>query len=125
LLDRLLLEQRQQPIEGWRVRLPERADFEVDLRLGDTRFGVEWVSPADRATLGASLPEPDPSGQLRVVRGEAASEPALILLLDDRSYRLAQRDAAEPAGERERELEDRLRRDLHDFIDYAHSQYSL
>ena len=117
LLDRLLLEQRQLPVEGWRVRLAERADFEVDLRLGESRFGIEWVSAGDRAIAGAVLPEPDPAGQLRVVSALEASEPALILVLDERSYRVAP-----DARESERGVERRLRRDVQDFIAYAVGQ---
>jgi hypothetical protein len=124
IVDRLLLEQRQQPVTGWRVRLPRRAQLDVDVRLGDSPFGVEWVSRQDRALLGSNLPEPDPSGQLRVVRGEAAREPALILLLDDRSYRLVRGADAQGSDEDERALEDRLRQDLRDFIEYAQSQYA-
>ena len=129
LLDRLLLEHRQLPVEGWRVRLAERTDFEVDLRLGNSRFGIEWVSARDRALDGAALPQPDPGGQLRVVSAMAApprsaaavppmeaSGPALILVLDDRSYA---RDARESAWERERALEQRLRADVGDFIAYV------
>src|SRR5690348_6316189 len=74
LIDRLLLEQRQLPVEGWEVRLPEQRELEVDLRIGSSRFGVEWVSAGDRARDGKVLPAPDPSGQLRVVRAQDAHE---------------------------------------------------
>jgi hypothetical protein len=121
LIDRLLVEQRQLPAFGWRVHLAEQADFEVDVRLGESRFGIEWVSAGDRAAVGEALPEPDPGGQLRVVRALEASEPALILVLDDRSYRMA-RDPHASLAQSERTLERRLRRDLHDFIAYARSQ---
>jgi hypothetical protein len=121
LIDRLLLEQRQMAAFGWRVRLAERTDFEVDVRLGESRFGIEWVSAGDRAAAGAVLPEPDPSGQLRVVSALEQSEPALILVLDDRSYRLAG-DPRASRAEGERVIEQRLRRDLHDFVVYAQSQ---
>jgi hypothetical protein len=121
LIDRLLIEQRQLPAFGWQVRLAERTDFEVDVRLGESRFGIEWVSAGDRALAGAVLPEPDPSGQLRVVSALERSEPALILVLDDRSYGVA-RDPRASLAESERTLEQRLRQDLHDFVAYAQSQ---
>lgn len=121
LLDRLLLEQRQLPVAGWKVLLPARTDFEVDLRIGESRFGVEWVSPRDRELYGAALPEPDPGGQLRLLRAAAAGEQPLILLLDDRNYRLALGGrVSEEEGARE--LEQRLRRDLGDFLQYARGQ---
>jgi hypothetical protein len=118
LIDRLLVEQRQLPAFGWRVRLADQVDFEVDVRLGASRFGIEWVSARDRVAEGVELPEPDPHGQLRVVRAVEASEPALILVLDDRSYRVAG-GAYEARAQSERALEHRLRRDLQDFVAFA------
>ena len=116
VLDRLLIEQRQLPVEGWRVRLDEGDDLEVDLRLGSSHFGIEWVSARDRQRGGAALPEPDPGGQLRVVSASEASGPVQILVLDARSYA---RDASESAWQSERVLEQRLRADVQDFIAYA------
>jgi hypothetical protein len=134
LIERLLREAKLRPVAGWQVALPERAAFEVDLRLGDTGFGIEWVSAQDRTRYGELLPAPGPGGQLRLLNGAEDARPKpLILVLDHESYRFASRDrshtaqlhAASPDGDDVRDLEQRLRRDLMDFLEYARSQYRL
>lgn len=134
LIERLLREAKLHPIAGWQVDLPKRAEFEVDLRLGDTGFGIEWVSAQDRTRYGELLPSPGPGGQLRLLSaGQDARPQALILVLDHESYRLPTRDgshtaqlhAHSPDDAQVRDLEQRLRRDLMDFLEYARSQYRL
>jgi hypothetical protein len=134
LIERLLREAKLHPIAGWQVALPERAAFEVDLRLGDTGFGIEWVSAQDRTRYGELLPAPGPGGQLRLLSGAPDVRPKpLILVLDHESYRFASRagshsaklQAASPDDVQARDLEQRLRRDLMDFLEYARSQYRL
>jgi hypothetical protein len=134
LLERLLLEEKLRPVPGWQIALPKRADFEVDLRLGDTGFGIEWVSAQDRSRYGSLLPAPGPGGQLRLLSGaEGEQKPALILVLDHESYRFVARDRAPtahlharpPDDAQVRDVEQRLRRDLTDFLVYARSQYRL
>jgi hypothetical protein len=134
LLERMLREAKLRPIPGWQVALPKRTDFEVDLRLGDTGFGIEWVSAQDRTRYGSLLPAPGPGGQLRLLSGaEGERKPALILVLDHESYRFVERDPAKtavlqarpPDDAQMRDVEHRLRRDLTDFLEYARSQYRL
>jgi hypothetical protein len=134
LLERMLHEEKLRPVPGWQVALPKRTDFEVDLRLGDTGFGIEWVSAQDRNRYGSLLPAPGPGGQLRLLSGaEGEQKPALILVLDHESYRFVERDAAptaelrarSPDDAQVRDVEQRLRRDLTDFLEYARSQYRM
>jgi hypothetical protein len=134
LIERLLREAKLRPVPGWQVALPERDAFEVDLRLGDTGFGIEWVSAQDRTRYGRLLPSPGPGGQLRLLSGAENARPKpLILVLDHESYRFASHDrphaaelhAANPDADQVRDLEQRLRRDLMDFLEYARSQYRL
>ncbi len=130
LIDELLLEARLEPTRGWQVRLPaEHSPLPVDLRVGDSEVGVEWISERDRARYGDLLPRPDPGGQLRVL---AAADPhaghprALVLVLDHESYRYsANARAALDGAPDENDVEQRLRRDLKDFIDYAKTQLPL
>jgi hypothetical protein len=130
IIDGLLRERHMRPVTGWTVTLPARTHFEVDLRLGDTDFGIEWVSAEDRTRDGDLLPAPDPSGQLRLLASAAgAHQRALILVLDHETYRFtdAQHAALAPnlSGAEEYDLHDaeqRLRRDLTDFVEYARSQ---
>lgn len=134
LIEDLLREATLRPVQGWRVALPRRGAFEVDLRLGDTAFGVEWVSEQDRSRYGDVLPAPGPEGQLRLLTApEGGARGAQILVLDHETYRVLASDGASAGrsragslrGEQTRELEQRLRRDLTDFIEYARSQYRL
>jgi hypothetical protein len=133
MIDDLLRESHLQPVAGWTIALPRRSRFEVDVRLGDSAFGVEWVSPDDRARDGDLLPARDPAGQLRLLSGAAGSQKAaLVLLLDHESYRFAEPRPVAGAffapGAEEYDLHDveqRLRRDLTEFVEYARSQYRL
>jgi len=104
---------------GWEIdaggaRLP------VDVRLGDGRYGVEWVSAQDRLDHGAILPEPAPDGQLRILPGAGDDAAAQILILDARSYRFdPDRERVEHGSRGLAEAEGRLRRDVHDFLVYT------
>jgi hypothetical protein len=127
LIDELLVEAEQQPRnERWTVELEPRAGLDVDVRLGHSGFGIEWVSDQDRLAYGARLPAPDPEGQLRLLHADDGhGQPVLILLLDHESYRFAgDARAARELGD-ERDVRQRLRRDLQDFIDYTKTQVAL
>jgi hypothetical protein len=127
LIDELLVEAEQQPrIEHWIVELEPHAGLDVDVRLGQSGFGIEWVSDQDRLAYGDRLPAPDPEGQLRLLRADDGhGQPVLILLLDDESYRFASdARAARELGD-ERDMKQRLRRDLQEFIDYTKTQIAL
>jgi hypothetical protein len=127
LIDELLLEAEQEPHNGpWKVELAPRAGLDVDVRLGESGYGIEWVSDEDRLAYGDRLPAPDPDGQLRLLRADDGhGQPALILVLDHETYRFASdARAARELGD-ERDVKQRLRRDLQDFIDYTKSQIAL
>ena len=103
---------------GWIVPLAEHADLEVDLRLGGSRFGVEWVSGADRERYGSALPAPAPAGQLRLFTSPDGSQ---VLILDHEVYR----SAREGTLDRTLVLSDselRLRRDVLSFLAHVASQ---
>jgi hypothetical protein len=134
LIEELLREAKLQPVAGWHVAIAKRGELEVDLRLGDSGFGIEWVSAQDRNRYGSLLPAPGPGGQLRLLSGTKDDKPqALILVLDHESYRFPERSSGHtaelhrPRGDdaQVRDVEQRLRRDLSDFLEYARSQYRL
>jgi hypothetical protein len=130
VIDEVLIKSSVQPVAGWRVALQQAQNaLDVDVRLGDSSFGIEWVSPSDRQSLGGALPRPDPNGQLRLLQGrvsEGTAQP-LILLLDAESYGMPRRPrhAGRLAPSADREARERLRRDVSDFLDYVRGQYRL
>ena len=124
LIDGLLEESSLEPKRGFPVELEPKREVRVDLRVGNADVGIEWVSAADRARYGRLLPMPDRSGQLRVLTGgEPNGHAALILVLDHENYRF--RSTAPAAEDDEHAVEQRIRRDLLEFIAYAKSQYLL
>lgn len=125
LIDAILVESQVTAVPGWRIELPPQTAIEVDLRLGDSSFGIEWVTPEDRERLGGALPDPDPQGQLRLLSGQAPDAAArpLVLLLDAESY--AQSDGAERDARTREHLRKRLQRDVGDFLEYVRGQYPL
>jgi len=128
LLDELLLEARLPVNKGWQVTLPDHHPLRVDLRVGDSPVGIEWVSAVDRARYGSALPSPDPDGQLRVVTVSDAgnARPALVLLLDARSYEYtADMRAVQWGVPDQSDVEARLHHDLLDFLAFAGTQYPL
>ncbi|MFI5308342.1 MAG: hypothetical protein ACHQ53_13365 [Polyangiales bacterium] len=128
LIRDLLLEARLDAKRGWQVSLQDHHPLRVDLRVGDSSVGVEWVSANDRARYGKVLPPPDPDGQLRVlsVTDPGDTRPALVLLLDATSYEYAADEGAALRGAPdEGDVETRLHHDLLDFLAFAGAQHSL
>lgn len=96
--------------------------FEVDVRVADTRFGIEWVSAQDRADATA-LPEPPAGNQLQILPGRGDDSNVEVLLLDAARYRYdPDRDRVWEGSVSSSEVEARLRRDVHDFIVYCQGQ---
>jgi hypothetical protein len=115
--------------DAWRVDVgesdPEQL-FDVDLRLADSAYGVEWVTSQDRADWGRAIPQPDRGGQLRIMPGARDDRSAQILILDERSYRYdPDSDRVRAGSVGPREAEDRLRRDVRDFLEYVRGQGAL
>ena len=110
----------------WPVEVGAQSPFEVDIRLAQSDFGIEWVSPQDRHDHGDRIPEPDPSGQLRIMPGLGDDAAAQVLVLESTSYRYdpdlerVQRGSIGAA-----ETESRLRRDVRDFLQYVRGQGGL
>ncbi|MFW5875310.1 MAG: hypothetical protein ACOCXM_01105 [Myxococcota bacterium] len=114
------------PETGWEVDIAADEPLLVDLRIGGTPYGIEWVSARDRQTYGGAIPDPDPNGQLRILPGAGDDAQAQILVLDFRSYRYdpdAERVRLGATGSRE--AESRLRRDVRDFLEYVRGQGAI
>ena len=97
------------------VQLQE-GEFEVDVRIEGSEFGLEWISAQDRAD-SPSLPEMPPSGQLQIVNGQDGVQ---VLMLDSRAYRYdPDRGRVQGGATSVGDAEARLRRDVRDFLVYA------
>jgi hypothetical protein len=108
---------------SYSIAIAPQTQLEVDVRLASSRFGVEWISPQDRADLGAALPEPASGGQLRIVPGHGEDASAQVLALEHTSYRYAnEREAVQRGVPGALEAEGRLRRDVRDFLEYVRGQ---
>ena len=96
--------------------------FEVDVRVADTRFGIEWVSAQDRVNA-TDLPEPPEGNQLQILPGRGDDSNVEVLLLDSARYRYdPDRDRVWSGSVSSSEVEARLRRDIGDFVEYLRGQ---
>lgn len=111
---------------GWAVGVGMPEALAVDIKLTGTTFGIEWVSAQDRQSFGDVVPEPAPSGQLRILPGDGDDATAQILVLEHATYRYdPDRQRVQHGAVGIREAESRLRRDIRDFLEYARGQGAL
>lgn len=123
VIRRIVTENGFTPQPNWPITLVGSTPLTVDFRVGDTSFGIEWVSAEDRESLGAALPSPDPNGQLRIVPGVGSDWQAQVLVLDYRVYLYDPDPLHVRYGSTgQREVERRLEQDVRDFLDYVRSQ---
>lgn len=107
----------------WTVPLAQGLELSVDVRLAQSSFGIEWVSPQDRADLGDAVPRPATDGQLRIAPGDGDASDAQILILDHSTYEFAnEREHVQRGVPGAREAEVRLHRDVRDFLQYVRGQ---
>ena len=126
LIAEVLAEESVAPGAAWSSDIGHPEPLAVDLRLASSTYGIEWMSPQDRADFGEAIPEPDPGGQLRIVPGGGADDGAQILILDHSSYEFAnEREHVQRGVPAARESEERLRRDVRDFLHYVRGQGAL
>ncbi|HEY8430907.1 MAG TPA: hypothetical protein VIL20_21155 [Sandaracinaceae bacterium] len=126
IVGEVLSEEGVAPGAAWSVQLGAGARLDVDVRLASSSFGIEWISPQDRADLGDAVPGPTPDGRLRIVPGAGDDAGAEVLVLDHASYRYANdRDAVQRGTDGALEAEGRLRRDVRDFLHYVRGRGGL
>ncbi|RLB55018.1 MAG: hypothetical protein DRJ42_07450 [Deltaproteobacteria bacterium] len=107
----------------WPVNDGHADPFDADFRIGETVYGIEWVSPQDRLDYGDRIPEPHATGQLQTLAGHGSDEGVQILVLDHASYRYdPDRERVQHGATGIREVESRLRRDVRDFVEYMRGQ---
>lgn len=123
LIDQTLSEAGIQPRTGWTIDIGAEHPLDVDVRLANQRFGIEWVTPMDRDAYGEAIPQPDPTGQLRLLPGANADGQAQVLVLDERAYRFdPDLERVEHGATGARDVESRIGRDVRDFIEYVRGQ---
>lgn len=126
LIDQVLVENGIARNRAWAVPIQHGVELEVDLRLAQSRFGIEWMSPQDRADLGDAIPGPTTTGNLRIVPGYGDGHDEQILILEHSTYDFVnEREHVEGGRAGARETEERLRRDVLDFIHYVQGQGGL
>ncbi|MCB9591526.1 MAG: hypothetical protein H6719_02230 [Sandaracinaceae bacterium] len=127
LIDEVLTEQGIPRNAAWVVPIRHGQELEVDVRLAQSHFGIEWMSPQDRADLGDAVPGPTTTGNLRIVPGfgDGHTEDQ-ILILEHSTYDFVnERESVQAGRAGARETEERLRRDVLDFIHYVQGQGGL
>jgi hypothetical protein len=108
------------------VRIASRRDLPSAACIGATRHCVAFLSAADRATLGAFLPQRGSAEAILSAPGTDADRGAQVLVLDQEDFRYqpdpARASAEEPTVE---EVEDRARRQVLDWLTWLAAQGAL
>lgn len=127
LIEEVLMENGVSRNHAWAVPIHHGVELEVDVRLAQSRFGIEWMSPQDRADLGEQVPGPTATGNLRIVPGFGEGHDDIqILILEHSTYDFVnEREHVQGGRAGARETEERLRRDVLDFIHYVQGQGGL
>ena len=97
--------------------------LEVDVGSEGHLYGVAYVTAAERHTLGAAIPQPDPEmpDALHLVHGVGSEAEAKVLLLHDTNYLYDDQVGAEHE-ETTLTAERKLGRDVRDFLVRAHAE---
>jgi len=116
-------EEKDHPVPGSSVTLSESKRINVDVTARDRKYGVAYVTAAERVELGSALPEKDPAmgDALQLVSGLGEDGDARVLVLRDTDYQYD-----DHVGDEHEQpsvtAELKLKRDVHDFIVRAHSE---
>jgi len=126
IIAEVLGEANVQATSGWTIDIGPEHRFDVDVRAGQTKFGLEWVTAQDRVDWGDAIPQPNETGQLQTLAGQGNDADAEILVLDERTFRYDPDRARVERGSRGvREAEGRLRRDVSDFVEHMRAQGAI
>jgi hypothetical protein len=111
------------PVPGRAIPIAEGKALEVDVMGDGRKYGVAYVTPNERAALGAALPAraADMGDALQLVHGTGADAETRVLILHDTEYRYD--DQIGTAHEQTTiTAERRLARDVRDFLVRAHAE---
>lgn len=111
-----------EPVAGRQVSLGDDVSVKLDVGVHGKRYGVAYLTGADRQALGASFPLLKAgSTELQVSRGAGEDEQARVLLLQDTNYLFDDMNDDENE-QRTLTAELRLTRDVTDFLVRARSE---
>jgi len=110
-------------ITGRSVKLPDGKTLEVDVTASGKRYGVAYVTANERRELGASVPLPEPGMEdaLHLVHGRGEDGDARVLVVHDTSY-LYDDQVGEEHETTALTAENKLERDVRDFVVRAHAE---
>jgi hypothetical protein len=108
---------------GWKVDIASERPLAVDVRIGESSYGIAWIGPQELTDHGVALPDADPTHRLLILPGHGDDADARILILDHRNYPYEE-DANRVRGGAmgHGEAEGRLRRDVRDFLAHVRDQ---
>ena len=114
--------EHDRPVHGRNVTLEDGKTFEVDVGSEGHKYAVAYVTPNERQLLGQSIPGPQTHGDsLTLVHGTGDETTARILLLHDVSY-LYDDQVGSEHEQTTISAENKLSRDVTDFLVRAHSE---
>ncbi|HVU01184.1 MAG TPA: hypothetical protein VHE30_05505 [Polyangiaceae bacterium] len=110
-------------VRGRTVKLPSGKSLEVDVSASGKKFGVAYLTANERRELGNSVPMPEPGMEdaLHLIRGTGEDTEAKILVLHDTNY-LYDDQVGEEHEATVVTAENKLERDVRDFVVRAHAE---
>jgi len=114
-------EERDRPVPGTSIALTESKQIKVDVAAAERKYGVAYVTAAERLELGSALPDKDPSmgDALQLVSGLGNDGDARVLVLRDSDYQYDDH-VGDEHEQPSLTAELKLKRDVHDFLVRAH-----
>lgn len=123
LIVEVFREEHDRPVPGGDLALSATQHLHVDVSALSRKYGVAYVTGAERIELAQSLPPRDPvmGDALQLISGLGTDGDARVLVLQDSDYPFDdQVGVAHEASSVTAEL--KLKRDVHDFLVRAHAE---
>jgi hypothetical protein len=115
-------EEKDRPVPGKTVALTESKQIHIDVAAAERKYGVAYVTGAERLELGSALPEKDETmgDALQLVSGLGDDGDARVLVLRDTDYIYDDHVGGDAHERPTLTAELKLKRDVHDFLVRAH-----
>lgn len=116
-----LREAKLRPLPNRSIRLSNGRAIEIDVGVQGRRYGIAYITSADRPALQGALPEGATADALVVLRGHGVEVETRVLILLSENYMSDdsvgdEREASSVAAEQ------RIARDVRDFLYQAQSE---